>query len=118
MKKAIRGTLLSGLVFPGLGQVVLGRRLLGAGIILATTLALVLLVMGLSQRVGVMSEQLLPLLEQGTVGLDKIIEVVLRNATSSGGGVESFATPLLLACWLGSSLHAFFLGWRLERQEL
>lgn len=115
MKQAIKGALLSGLVFPGLGQVALGRKRLGAGIILVTTVGIALLAVGLSQRLGVIISQLGPELEQGSVDLERIVAATL--AAGGGGGLEGFSSLLLLGCWLGATVHGFFLGLTVERGE-
>lgn len=116
MKQAIKGAFLSGLVFPGLGQLALGQRKLGGGIILLTTASLVALVVGLSQRLPAMLAQLQPEVDKGSLTLDRIIEVSLGSSTGGGGGLESVATLLLVGCWLGSVGHAFWLGLRGEHR--
>ena len=44
MKPATKGVVLSGLVYPGIGQIFLGRKYSGLGIMIVSTIALVVLI--------------------------------------------------------------------------
>lgn len=104
MKQSIKASLLSGLVFPGLGQLVLkryGRGLAFMAVALACTF----------QIVSTAVEQVmrsLPALESGDI----------TNLPVASGGDAGWAVWLLLFCWIVAVVDAYRTGDGLDRQTV
>lgn len=110
MNKAIKGAVLSGLILPGVGQLVLKHYLRGGFLLLASLACLALLVAQAVEQAQVIIGRLDPL----NVAIDPamLMAEISRGAGSAGpsAGLVSWA---LLLIWLGGTLDAYLLG----RQE-
>lgn len=108
MKKSLKGALLSGLVFPGLGQYVLGEKKLGLGLIGLTAVALAVVVAELARMVSTALKTIGPALEKGGDPAS-----LAQSAVQAMGGTTwmySVASWGLAACWLGAVVHAWWWG--------
>jgi hypothetical protein len=115
MRKTWQGILLSGLVFPGLGQFALGRRAAGAVFVLLGAAALGTALYRLMVRALTWPDQAVGLLAAGT-DTGTVIGALLLPADSLGRWVEGCAWLLVGFCWLGSCLHAGWVGRALDRE--
>ena len=106
MKTAIKSALLSGLVFPGLGQISLKHHLRGIILILIT-------LVGLSVIISIAVKGALDVLS-GMQGQDSINMSAINSlaAASSTGGSAYYNGALLLVagCWIFSIIDAYRLG--------
>ena len=107
MRKAERAVLLSGLVFPGLGQIYLKRY--GRGVVI-----MLLVAAGLTLLISVATRDALSLLNQleiqgAAIDFQTLLDVAVEASTGRSG---SYAGPLLLVvgCWLFSMLDAYRIG--------
>ena len=104
MKKSLKGALLSGLVFPGAGQLWLKCYLRGAVLILVVAAALSAIVMKTT-------EQAMTLLEKmeasGTVDM---VALLKSAATLSNAPTTKSASELLVLCWIVGMVDAYFVG--------
>lgn len=113
MKQAVKGALLSGLLYPGLGQLFLGRRLRGLLFILLATLSLVTLV---TQATG----KALALVERAESEGSALDLVAIAHAawrTSLAAPLARWAAVALAAGWVLSVVDAFLLGIRHETRR-
>jgi len=116
MNQSTKAALLSGLVYPGLGQLALGRIYSGTTFIALSTIGFVVLIYRLSKRVYLILDQIIPMLAEDALDFRKIME--LSSQTSySGWNVETLALLLVICCWLVSVVHAYYLGKRLDRSQ-
>lgn len=101
MRQAIKAALLSGLVFPGLGQLLLKHYLRGAAFVVVGSGSMVLVVIRLTRQAARHLEQFAA--DGGPVDLGP-----LPGATDGLGG----AWPLLLmiGCWILAVVDAYRLG--------
>lgn len=108
MRQAVKAALLSGLVFPGTGQ--LGLKRIARGMAFMGS-ALVCLVMLVTATV----HELMPSLEN----LDPSDPNAIAALAGQSGqtSMDSLYVALLLVCWLWSTLDAFRLGWALDQQS-
>jgi len=99
--------MLSGLVFPGLGQIYLKRY--GRGIVV-----MLLVAIGLALLISVVARHALSLLNQlemegATIDLQTLLDMTAEASTGRSG---SYTAPFLLVvgCWLFSVLDACRIG--------
>ena len=114
MKKSIKGAVFSGLVFPGAGQVMLGRKGEGLVFILATTVAIFFLIYSAFQRIPVILERLMPALERGSLNLAMIFEETHRVTASGSDLPGKISLWIIIGCWLLSSVHAYLVGRKMD----
>lgn len=111
MKKAITGALLSGLVFPGFGQMYLGKKGTGLALIILTNIGLAGVVWSLVLRLPLILEKIQPELEKGTLSFDRLLELSIRYASvGEGSFLETTSMALMAASWLFAIGHAFHAG--------
>lgn len=106
MKPSIKAALISGLVFPGLGHLVLRRPLRGCLFLVPMVLAVIYLVRRMTELVDVLQAEL----ESGALPFDPA--AILERVHSSGinDGAVNLATLVCLACWIGSVADSLWLG--------
>ena len=117
MKASTRGMLLSGLVFPGLGQLILGRMASGIILVLLSTVTFVVLIYRIVARVYRLIDQILPLLADNALDVATLKELLVRDA-AGGWGVEKICLIGLGICWLIAIGHAYFAGKKIDSAAL
>ena len=117
MKASTRGMLLSGLVYPGLGQLILRRMTSGIILALLATVTLVVLIYRVVERTYRLIDQILPLLADNTLDVTVLKELLSRDATG-GWGVEKICLIGLVVCWLVGIGHAYFVGKKIDSASL
>lgn len=113
MTRALKGALLSGLVYPGLGQMSLKHYLRGLAFILAATLGMVAAVVQASRMALAIIENMD--LSRGTIGLDQIFQASHQAVTEANSLRFHIAIALILCSWLVSTVDAYLLGRRMDR---
>jgi TM2 domain-containing membrane protein YozV len=115
MKKSLKGALLSGLVFPGAGQLWLKYYFRGIALIIAVTASLGLIVVKATQQAYAILEKAEA--EGATVDLTAI----LNSSSHTAGGAEDFlsraASALLVICWVIGIVDAYLMGRKMDRIE-
>lgn len=108
MKKSVKGALLSGLVFPGTGQFVLGNNRRGLIFFSLSLTSLLYLIYYALKKAYALTEQI----EAGTIPLDTVAITNLITAPPEGTDLLllNLATWAILACWVGSIIDAYRLG--------
>jgi len=117
MKNAVKGALLSGLVLPGLGQLVLGRYRRGALILVGVLAALAMLVVLAVRDALLLLEKIE--LEGGAIDANGIAAMAARESTATGSLPYQFLLLFVLLCWIGATVDAWRIGRQLDegRQE-
>ena len=103
MKKTARAALLSGLVFPGLGQISLKRYMRGAAFMLLTAGGLTLLVFkAVRDALSILNRMEI---QGAVIDFQTLLNLAVESSTSLSG---SYRIPLLLivGCWLISIIDA------------
>ena len=116
MKASTRGMLLSGLVYPGLGQLILGRMTSGVILVVIATVTLVALIYRFVQRVYGLVDRILPLLAENALDIATLKEMLTQDG-AGGWGLEKFCLIGLVGCWLIAIGHAYFVGKKIDRQS-
>jgi TM2 domain-containing membrane protein YozV len=114
MKKSLKAALLSGLIFPGVGQFWLKHALRGIALVAAVSASLAVIVVKVSQQAFAILEKIES--EGGAVDLVAIANTA--NASSSADGAIKIASLVLVACWVISTVDAYLLGSKKDREEL
>jgi len=114
MKNATRGLLLSGLLFPGLGQVALGRKVRGIAIMVVVLLA----ALGIAVKAWMEAWSVVMVMveETGTIDITAISDVAHQCITRSDSALCSGLVLFVIVCWIASAVDAFAVGSRLDRE--
>ncbi len=108
MKKSSKAALLSGLIFPGIGHMVLKQYLRGAVLMLSALVAFSVIVTRIFQRALTIVDRI----NSGDIPIETgAIAALVSNSTN---GVDSFientAVIVLAACWLIGIIDSYRLG--------
>ena len=113
MKKSFKGALLSGLVFPGVGQLWLKHTIRGIALVLAVVASLALIVTKVAQQAFTILEKVES--EGGAVDLVAIFNAA--HAYSVDDSVIRCASLVLMAAWIISIVDAYLLGEKEGRED-
>lgn len=108
MNQSLKGMLLSGLVFPGLGQLVLGAKKRGWSLILAAILCLGIIVTSATLKALRILDTLAQ--EGKPLDLQSISEAAERASTTAGTVIFNLVFLVLIGCWLYSMIDAWRIG--------
>jgi len=108
MNNSLKGAFLSGLIFPGLGQVVLKHYKRGAVIMLTVMVSLSVIVIEAVQKAFTFLEKIES--EGGTIDMNTISNAATQASTFSGNLIFSFALLLIIFCWIIGVVDAFRIG--------
>ena len=115
MRNAMKGVVLSGLVMPGLGQIVLKHYKKGIVLILAVSAALAILI-------GEAVRQALAIVDKldlsgGAVDIDTISNAVGQASNASQGFIFKLLFYLIVFCWIVGIVDAYRIGRRKDLEE-
>ena len=116
MKKATKGALFSGLVFPGLGQIVLKHYVRGAIIVVTVLGSLTLFIMKAVENALTIVEQME--LEGGSISMEDITEAANRASAASVDPTLNLALVVILFCWIAGTIDAWWVGRKMDLREL
>jgi hypothetical protein len=108
MKKSSKAALLSGLIFPGIGHMVLKQYLRGSVLMLLALAAFSVIVTRVSQRALAIVDRI----NSGDVPIETgaIAELVSNSTSGADSFVENTAVIVLGACWLIGIIDSYRLG--------
>ena len=115
MKYAMKGALLSGLVFPGLGQLVLRQYRRGAILVLAVLISLSVIVV-------VTVQQALDMLEmieaQGeAIDINAISSAAVMESAQSVSPAVNMLILFVIVCWIAGTVDAYRIGKKIDLQQ-
>jgi hypothetical protein len=110
MNNAVKGALLSGLVLPGLGQIVLRQYRRGIVIMLAVFTSLAVIVVDTVQQALDILEQIE--LQGDAIDMTAISNAAARESVQSGGVTINIFMLLLIVCWIAGTIDAYRIGKR------
>ena len=113
MKESTKGMLLSGLVYPGLGQLIMGRVASGILFMLLTTVALFVFIYRIIQRAARGIDEIFPLLVNNELDVHALKELLSRDSFG-GWQTETISLIGLAGCWLAAIVHAYFAGRKID----
>ncbi len=108
MNNAIKGGLLSGLVFPGLGQLVLRHYRRGALIMLVVLSSLCVIVVDIMQQALDILEQIE--LQGDAIDINAISNAAAQESARSGGFTINILMLVVFVCWVAGTVDAYRIG--------
>jgi len=108
MNNSLKGALLSGLIFPGLGQVVLKHYKRGAVIMLTVLVCLSVVVVRAVQHALAILEKIE--LEGGAISMSTISNAATQASTNSGSLTFNLFLLLIIVCWIIGVVDAYRIG--------
>jgi hypothetical protein len=115
MKNSFKGALLSGAVFPGLGQVVLKHYARGIALMLTVFgCLLVIIVRAVHQASAILEKNMLA---GGAIDMNTISEAATRATTNSHSTTFTLILLLLIACWIFAVVDAYRIGKQTDNQK-
>ena len=113
MTNAVKGALLSGLVLPGLGQIVLKHHKRGLALVAVVLSGLTVMVFKAVQlALSVLAKIDL---ERGAAGMQAITQAAAQASASSDSRLFNACLLLIIGCWIFSVADAYMIGKRMDR---
>jgi hypothetical protein len=113
MTNAIRGVLLSALIFPGLGQIALRRYQRGVALMLASLVGIVVMVATATREAGRFLETIES--EGGVIDEDAMSRAIAQATSWSGNLVFNLLLVAIALLWIYAALDAYRIG---KQQDL
>ncbi len=110
MKQSLKGALFSGLVFPGLGQVILKHHKRGIALMLIVLACVSGIVVIAVQKAFAILEKIES--EGGTLDMETISSAAAQASTASGSFVVNLLLLAILLCWIIGIVDAYRIGKR------
>ena len=114
MKPAVKAALLSGLVFPGLGQIYFKQYLRGLVTMVPVLLGIVMIVG--TATVGIFEDLNRIVIEGGTIDINTIMSLATRYSSHDAIYLR-LVFLFILCCWLFSVIDAYRIGQREGKQS-
>jgi len=114
VKRSTKAALLSGLIFPGVGHMVLKQYLRGSVLMLAALTALIVIVTkAVEQALAIVDK-----INSGEISLESvtITELASQSTGAAEGSILNIAVLVIVACWLIGIIDSYRLGIKQEKQ--
>ena len=115
MKNSIKGALLSGVVFPGLGQVMLKHYKRGIALMLITSIGILLIIVKAVQQALIILNKIE--LEGGVINGSTISNVAAQASAISSSLIFTIALLLIILCWIIGIVDAYRIGKKKDVEE-
>ncbi len=115
MSNSLKAALLSGLVFPGIGQVFLKCYRRGVVLMLIVLACLFIIVAKAVQQAFSILKQIE--LAGGTINVDAILNVATQSSTNSDSIVFNSILLLIIVCWILGVVDAYRIGKKRDLEE-
>jgi hypothetical protein len=115
MKNSLKGALWSGLVFPGLGQVVLKHYKRGFALMLTVLICLVAVVVKASQQAVAIIERIQS--EGGVIDMSTISNAATQASSASASLIINLLLLLIMVCWIIGVVDAYRIGRKKDMAE-
>ncbi len=114
MKNSLKGALTSGLIFPGLGQILLKQYLRGISIALLTVIGIIVFVINAVEQAFIILEKIEA--GGGAYDMNAILNAASEASTSSASNIMNLTLLFILLCWVGGTVDAFIQGRKKDLQ--
>ena len=108
MNNALKGALFSGLVFPGLGQIMLKHYKRGAVLMIAITAALLVILIKTAQQAVTILEKIES--EGGSIDLSTILNTTTQASATSESLIFKLLLWLIIFSWVIGVVDAYRVG--------
>jgi hypothetical protein len=115
MNNSLKGALLSGLVFPGLGQVILKHYKRGIVFMVAVLAGLSVIVVKASQQALAIVEKIQS--EGGAIDMNTISKAATQASTTSESFIFNLVLLLIILCWIIGIVDAYRIGRKKDIEE-
>ncbi len=115
MNNSFKGVFLSGLIFPGLGEIVLKHYKRGAVIMLTVLISLSVLVVKAVQHALAILEKIGS--EGGAISMSTISNAATQASTTSGSLTFNLLLLLVILCWIIGVVDAYRIGKKKDIEE-
>ncbi|MFV2081434.1 MAG: hypothetical protein ACC669_06175 [bacterium] len=115
MKYSLKGALLSGVVFPGLGQIILKRYKRGLVLMLTVSASLIVLAIKATQYAFTVLNKIE--LEGGVIDLKTIMDAATQASSTSASLVFNLGLFLIVVCWIFGTLDAYRIGRKMDLED-
>ena|SRR3990167_343237 len=115
MNNSLKGAFLSGLIFPGLGQVVLKHYKRGAVIMLTVLVSLSVVIVKAVQHALAILEKIES--EGGAISMGTLSNIATQASTTSGSLTLNFVLLLVILCWIIGVVDAYRIGKQKDIEE-
>ena len=115
MNNSLKGALLSGLVFPGLGQIMLKHYKRGAVLMLAITSSLLAILIKTVQQAFTIIEKFES--EGGAIDMSTISNLTTQASTTSESLILKLLLWLIIFCWIIGVVDAYIIGRKKDIKE-
>ncbi len=115
MKNSLKGAFWSGLIFPGLGQVVLKRYKRGAVIMLMVLVSMSIVVVKAVHSALAILENIKS--EVGAISMSTISNAATQASTTSGSLTFKLVLLLTILCWIFGVVDAYRIGKEQDIEE-
>ena len=115
MNDSLKGALLSGLVFPGLGQVILKQYKRGIALMLTVFASLSVLVVKAVQQAFAILEKIGE--EGGAIDMKTISSAATQASNPSDSMIINFALFLVILCWIIGVVDAYKTGKKKDLEQ-
>lgn len=106
---------MSGLVFPGLGQLVLRQYRRGAAIMLAVLISLSVIIIEIVQQALAVLEKIE--LQGDAVDMAAISNAAAQESARSGGAMINLLMLFVVVCWVAGTVDAYRIGRKQDLQR-
>ena len=108
MNNSLKGALLSGVVFPGLGQVRLKHYKRGIVLMFTVFASMVVMVLKTVQQAFTILENIM--LEGGVIDIKTITDAATQAISTSDNVMYNLALLLIVVCWIFGIVDAYRIG--------
>ena len=112
MSKALKGALLSGLVLPGLGQIVLKRYRRGAAFMVAAMAGVAVVMVKAAQTAMAIVDKVGPAAEN--LDINQMMTTTNQTLAEAGTIGYKLALTLIFLSWLFGTVDAYLVGRKLD----
>jgi hypothetical protein len=115
MNNSLKGALLSGLAFPGVGQIFLKHYKRGIALIITTSVSLLVFVVKAMQHALTILENTIA--QGGEINMRAISSAAAQASTTSESLLFKLLWLLMLFCWIIGVVDAYRIGKRKDIEE-
>ena len=108
MNNSLKGALLSGLIFPGLGQIALKHYKRGVVLMLTVIASMAAVAVKTVQHALAILEKIE--LEGGIISMGTILNATTQASANSGSLTFNLLFLLIGVCWIAGTIDAYIIG--------
>ncbi|MBL7207645.1 MAG: hypothetical protein ISS67_03880, partial [Desulfobacterales bacterium] len=108
MNNSLKGALLSGLAFPGLGRVILKHYKRGIALMLTVSAGLLVIIVKAVQQAVTIPEKIKS--GGGAIDMNAVSKAATQASTTSDSLIFNLVLLLIIFCWIFSIVDAYRIG--------